>query len=150
MTLAVRQATGARSGANLRVHNAAGIQDAGAAFIRTAAGLIQFFSKFAVSVDRLTVGAGFNSSGAATQTTRLVTASVTGAVGTVNFAWSQVSGDPMTITNPTGASTAFSASVAPGDAVSGVFKCTVSDSSGHSADTPNVSSTINNFYGPSL
>lgn len=149
MRLAVHTLTGipAEKGANLRVRTVSNLVAANSAFLRDASGLHRFFSKFAVSLSSNVVSAGFNSSGSTTQTTRVVTASVVGAVGAVTALWTQTGGDTMGIANPSGLSTGFSASVAPGETKSGTFKCTISDSSGHSADTDEVTAVIINNYG---
>ena len=150
MTLAVRQSTVVKKAANIKVRTATGLKGVENAYIRTAAGLKRFFSKFSITTDSTGTSAGFNSGSTTTLTTRNVTALVTGAVGTVTYLWSQVSGDPMTITNPNSASTAFSALVNPGETLDGVFKCHVTDSGGHSGDTPNIDVHIANHYGGTL
>lgn len=123
--------------------------DAVEAWIRTPDGLRQFFGSFSAFASPSAVSGVKNSAGSIPITTRSTTVSVSGAVGAITYAWTQVSGDPMTITNPSDAATAFSASAAPGDSLAAEFNCHISDEGGHSTDIP-VSATINNLYGGTL
>jgi hypothetical protein len=76
-----------------------------------------------------------------TVTSGVCTVTPTGGSGSYTYAWSQVSGDLITILNPTGASTAFRGStMEPGESRSGVFVCAVTDTgSGAEAETNQVS-----------
>lgn len=65
-----------------------------------------------------------------TATTPITTVTATGTAP-FTHAWALASGDAsITITSPTGASTAFSASLAPGEAKTGTFTDTVTDANG--------------------
>lgn len=147
MTLALRQSTGTKQVANVRVLTGSGLEDAFQASARTAIALKRFFSSFVVSVSETVIMAGFNSGGSSSITSQPVGAIVSGAVGAVTYLWTQTGGDAMTITDPASAETAFEASVSPGSPKVGTFKCTVSDAGGHSADTPIVTVTLRNIYG---
>jgi len=66
------------------------------------------------------------------------------------YAWSQVSGDAgWSPTNGTSATTTFTASgVSAGTTTSAVFKCTVTDATGRTADTNTVTAEVTNYYHP--
>lgn len=63
-----------------------------------------------------------------------------GQTGSVTYSWTRVSGDVLTVSNATSASTTFSATVGIGNQIkSAVYKCTATDSGGHvSSDTVDV------------
>ena len=74
------------------------------------------------------VGTSDQASGTVTSNAVVVTAS--GGTGPYTYAWSQVSGDTITINAPTSNSTSFTGNPAsPDGSLSGVFKCTVTDDS---------------------
>lgn len=68
--------------------------------------------------------------GTGTPSTNNVTASVSGGTAPYTYAWSYVSGDTFTTSNPTSATTHWSKSVGINDIFTGVYKCTVTDSLG--------------------
>ncbi len=71
----------------------------------------------------------------------LVTVTATNAVGTVTYAWSKISGDVLTISSPSSASTYFIADgMADFESRTAVFRCTVSDS--QTTETVDISVTI--------
>jgi len=89
------------------------------------------FSSMAVAASPSDVTGFAYQAGAASITTNTTTANVSGGASPFIYAWAQVSGDTIGITNPTGASTAFTASgVAGGQSRSGVFQCTVTGADG--------------------
>lgn len=67
----------------------------------------------------------FGGSCTATSTTVVITA--TGGTGNYTYAWARLSGDTITINNPTGASTSFTRNSAAPNGLSGVYRCTVND-----------------------
>jgi hypothetical protein len=69
-----------------------------------------------------------NRSGAGTVTTGTVTVTASGGTGPYTYAWTNVSGDTFTPTIPTGATTAFSITVAVDDVKTAQYRCTVTDS----------------------
>jgi hypothetical protein len=74
---------------------------------------------------------GSTSGGPKTLTTSNVTVIVHGGSGSPTFAWARTSGSSaITATNPTAATTAFSATVSSGQEVGAQFTCTVTDGSG--------------------
>lgn len=127
---------------------ASALKTAEDAFTRTFGGIKQFFSKFAVSGSG-DVSVSVNSSASVKATTRPVTVAVEGAVGAVTYAWTKLTGGAWTINNPAGAETTFSINVAPLVSETGTFRCTVTDSGGHSGTT-DVTATAVNLYGGTL
>ena len=155
MTLRVHTSTAVKMAANVRARTASGIKLAENAYLRTArgpTGLKRLFSKFAVSVDKLSIYASRNSAGSTPITTGEITALVDGATGDVTYLWSRTDGGghAWTIDSPNSASTTFTTSVARATIEAAAFKCTVTDEGGHSADTPNVSAQAENLYGGTL
>lgn len=85
---------------------------------------------------------GSTRGGARSLTTGLATTTVTGASGSVSYAWARISGDAtITINSASAASTSFTATVDPDSEKSGVFGCTVADSTGASV-TAQVTVTL--------
>lgn len=67
-----------------------------------------------------------------TLTTGVTTVTASGGVPGYTYAWTWFSGGSgITITNPSGAATAFSAHINGGDHLSGTALCTVTDTVGH-------------------
>lgn len=93
-------------------------------------------STFTLSVTPASVFA----SGSGTINTNLATATPTGATGSVTYSWTYVSGDVLTVINPTGASTAFQGTVGAGNPErNAVYRCTGTDSASNTAsDTVDV------------
>lgn len=72
------------------------------------------------------------------------TAAATGGVASFAYAWTDEDASGITIGSPVAATTTFSASVGPGDSATGQFRCTVTDSKGHTASAL-VDVTLSNF-----
>lgn len=111
-----------------------------------------FFRALSAGASGITVDpdavSGIRSSSSTTAiTSRETTVTVTGGVAPYSYLWSQVSGDTMTILNSTTPTASFGANVDPGDRLSGVFKCSVTDAAGVSADSPEVTATLFNIGG---
>jgi len=66
--------------------------------------------------------------GSGSATTATVTATPTGGTGPYTYAWALFSGDALTVTAPTSATTAFTGSVGIGEDKSAVYRCTITDS----------------------
>lgn len=79
-------------------------------------------------------------------TSSTATATPTGGTAPYTYAWTKVSGDTMTATNPTSASTAFRLGVGPGDVKTATYRCTVTDKNGLTAQDT-VSITLTNTSG---
>lgn len=79
-------------------------------------------------------------------TSSTATATPTGGTAPYTYAWTKVSGDTMTVTNSTSASTAFRTSVGPGDVKTATYRCTVTDKNGLTAQD-SVSITLTNTNG---
>ncbi len=78
-----------------------------------------------------------------TATTNSVTATPTGGLAPYTYAWVRLTGTG-SANSATSAATTFSASVGPGDSLSGDFQCTVTDSAGGTA-TAAVTAIFVNF-----
>jgi hypothetical protein len=67
---------------------------------------------------------------AATLTTASTTVTPSGGTAPYTYAWTFVSGDSFTITSASAATTTFSATLNEDEFVSGIYRCTVTDSTG--------------------
>ncbi len=96
-----------------------------------------------ISLTALAVPTPVSGVGSGTVTTGVTNAVPVGGESPFIYSWSQVSGDAMTITSPTGSSTAFQKTgVVPSDAFSGVFQCLVTDNAGRTTTTNTVTANI--------
>jgi len=66
----------------------------------------------------------------ATLTTASTTVTASGGTTPYTYSWAFVSGDSFTITSPSAATTTFSATLNEDEFVSGIYRCTVTDSTG--------------------
>lgn len=109
-------------------------------FVGTAGGNKAFFAALTASASPSVV------SGARSPpivTTNATTATPSGGIGPYSYAWEKVSGDTISISNPSSATTIFSATLSSGDLRSAVFRCLVTDTAtGASAYTNSVSATV--------
>ena len=147
--LAVRDGAGAlQTIAGVRVRDESGVlRTVQSIRIRDEAGALRtVFSALGASVNPFSVdGFGDSPSPIAIQT-QPVTAAAQGGTAPFTFAWTQASGDPATILNPTGAQTAFRfASVGPGDSRGASFVCTITDATGASAQPSTVFASATNY-----
>ena len=105
-----------------------------------------FAPPITLNVAPFSVSGTGDSNGTIQITSGIATATPTGGTAPYTYAWTKVSGDTMTVTNSTSASTAFRASVGPGDSRSATYRCTVTDKNGLSAQDT-VSITLTNTSG---
>ena len=75
-------------------------------------------------------------------TSNSTTATPTGGTPSYTYAWAQTSGDTLTITSPSAATTAFRGTPPSGLALEGNFACTVTDANGRTAVSGPVSVTL--------
>jgi hypothetical protein len=70
--------------------------------------------------------------GAAVSSTATVTPS--GGIGSYTYSWTKTSGGAITANSASAASTTFAGTLALGEALEAVYKCTVTDSTGSTAE----------------
>lgn len=140
MRLAFHKAGKTSAAAKMHIHRGGLTREIARLWLRTGGKTTQIFasvdsagssgstsSSAGVTADTGQVGGAGNSSGPINIVTSYVTVSVNGGVAPYSYAWTQVSGDPMTATNPSSPSTAFFAGVNPSTTLSAVWQCTVTD-----------------------
>lgn len=149
MRLALHRTT-TRSASKMHVRVGGATREVERAWLRVGGVTKQFFSALdaggsgpGVTVDNSSVSGAGASSSTITITTRAATVTVTGGVAPYSYSWAQSAGDPMTATNATGNSSAFSASVAPGSRLSAMWTCTVTDSAGSTGSVSVTASLFN-------
>lgn len=156
MTVAVNTASGTKTVGKIHVNTASGTKTVANGYVRTADGLEAFYQSLAsggsggssaITVSPAGAGGGASSSSSITVYSSYVTVTPSGGTAPYSYSWSKVSGDAITANAPTSATTNFSANLAPGDFLSAVFKCAVTDAAGVSADSPTVNVTLRNLGG---
>lgn len=115
-------------------------------YLRTADGLKHIFTSFAVSLSTSSVAGSGYSSGPLVLT-GLVTCNAAGANTPFTYHWTRTDTgtDPITIMNPAAASTRFGGDPDPNTIIAGTFACTVTDASGQTLTTGDVSVHIRNL-----
>lgn len=93
-----------------------------------------FAPPISLNVAPSSVSGSGNSPSMVTVTSAIATATPTGGTAPYTYAWAKVSGDTLTVTAPTSASTSFRAGVLPGDVKFANYRCTVTDKNGLTAD----------------
>lgn len=152
--MSLRTAAGTKGIAALHLLTGAGLKNVARISLRRADGTKVIFRSLSSGGDaggtagisvypESTYGIG-NRSSSSTITSKPVSVSVSGGVPPYTYNWVYVSGDALTITDPTASVTSFSASVVAGGFKSAVFKCTVTDAAGVSADSPDVQVDLEN------
>lgn len=119
-------------------------------WVRTGGVLKQFYGQLAISLNRTSVIGRGNSAGTTTIVSATVTATPTGAIGAVSYSWVRTAADghSWTITNPTGATTAFQTAAAANEDWSATFTCTITDSAGQTITSGTVTADCaNNYFG---
>lgn len=101
----------------------------------TVAALSASASPSSVSGQRTIPGTGVVTTGPTTTT-------ASGGVPGYTYAWEYVSGDTLTVTNPTSATTTFSRLAAEGTEFIGVYRCEVTDAASGVVYTNNVTATV--------
>jgi hypothetical protein len=89
----------------------------------------------------------YKSGGTGTITSNSTTVTPSGGTSPYSYAWTKVTGDTLTVTSPTAASTTFSTSgLGEGNFVAATYRCTVTDSTTPTAltATADVSVTLEN------
>jgi uncharacterized protein YukE len=153
MTLAVKTTTGLKSTSILKVRDASNtLQNVQQGWRRDASGIKEFFGKLTVEVSPPGVSGSVNRSSAASATTRNATANVSGGVAPFTYAWARTDGGAhsWTINSPASAITSFSTPVSPNSDQVATFACTVTDATGTSATSANVSADCWNDGGSSI
>lgn len=76
-------------------------------------------------------GSTFGAGGAATNE---IVVTPSGGIGSYSYSWTKTSGGSITANSASSANTVFSGTLALGESIEAVYKCTVTDSTGSVAD----------------
>lgn len=118
------------------------------AWIRQSGALKKIFDEMSGALSPGSVFGYATSKGIVTVSTNSVTATVTGGVAPVTYAWAAVgSASGWTILNPSGATTNFSVSCSAGADKIASFQCTITDAVGQSVLAGPVSAECINDFG---
>lgn len=148
MTLALRKAAASANAAAISVRQGGAVKDVKSAHIRVGGALKQFYSPLTVTLDKSNVVGRVYSSGGRVAYTDTVTASVTGAVPPVEYAWTRTSpdGHAWTIGGSATAKAQFSTITNPGENWFATFVCTVTDAAGMVAVSDEVTADCSNDW----
>lgn len=148
--IVVRSPSGLSEIGDIALRDAGGLQAIGSALVRDASGLHAIFapgSGMTIDVPLDSTGARFSSS-AGGVTTESVAATVTGGTSPYTYLWSRTDANPesWTILTATSRETQFrAAAVGPGEQFTATFKCTVTDNTGATEDSADVTATAINY-----
>lgn len=131
-------------------------RDASASLQRVAVGMVRnvanalklFTSSLSVALSSDVAFGKVNSALSVPVTTRTVDVTPTGGAGPYSYAWAMVSstGGTWSASAPTGPTTSFTGgTLAPGDTLSSVWHCTVTDSAGNVSVSDTVTATVTNI-----
>jgi hypothetical protein len=148
---AVRQVSGLGQIAAISVRDAANALHAvGAGEVRDAGNMLQpFFSALSASAAPEETSGFGNDGSAISVSTGSVTVTVEGGVAPFTPLWARTDGGGTTwaISDHTAASTSFSTSLAAGDSDTATFACTVTDATGATAVSNDITATAVNLGG---
>lgn len=125
-----------------------GLKTIGEGWIRMGGAIKQFYAIIAIALSTYTAMGRGNSASTIAVGSALVTANITGAVGTISYVWSRTDADPQpwTIVSPNAQSTSFSTICDQGEAFTATFKCTATDQAGQVIASNDVEVTCANIY----
>jgi hypothetical protein len=154
VTLAINDGTAPKDVTGGAVRTSGGLKSTTEIWIRTAAGsagaLKQVYAALAIALSTYSAIGRGNSATVLPVTSEPVTATVTGAIGTVTHAWTRTAADsqPWTINSPTAATTTFTTSCDQGESFTATFIDTATDQAGQViASTAVTVSCANIYYG---
>jgi hypothetical protein len=150
MTGAVHLAAGTKALTVGKIRLGAGLKTLVAGHKRTSDGLKQIYASIQVALSTYSALGRGNSAATLPVSSDPVTATVTGAIGTVSHAWSRTDGgaQPWTIDSPTSATTTFTTNCAQGTDFTATFIDTVTDQAGQVlASSPVTVDCANIYYG---
>lgn len=150
MTGAVNLSTGTKNLTVGKVRLSGGLKTIVAGFQRTTGGLKQIYGAISVSLSETSTIGRANSATTINVTSAPVTATPSGAIGTVTYAWTRTDGgtQPWTIDSPTSSTTTFSTVCDQTEEFTATFICTITDRAGQTVASATVTADCANiFYG---
>lgn len=148
-SVAIRTPAGLKNVASLSARDASNtLRVIREGWVRTGAGLKQFFADLAVTLSKTAVVARGNSAGTITLTSVAITATPVGGAAPYTYAWTRTAPDAhaWTINNPSSAAASFSTSAAANESWTATFICTVTDAGGQVVASGTVTVTASNIY----
>jgi hypothetical protein len=148
MTIAVRQSGSAKSVTGIGVRVSGALKTVTEAWVRSGGELRRIFTIAAVALSTYLAYGRANSAATANVVSEAVTATPSGTIGPVTYAWSRTDSDPhaWTIDDPGGQTTTFSTLAAQGETWTATFICTVTDQAGQVVASDPVSVNCANIY----
>lgn len=148
MTMTIRVGDAAKDVTGISVRVGGTLKTVTEGWVRVGGALRLFFAMIKVVLSTYTAIGRSNSASVVTVYSAPVTATVTGGVGTLAYAWTRTAADaqPWTITDPTAATTTFSTVADQGESFDATFICTVTDQAGQVIASDPVAVNCSNIY----
>jgi hypothetical protein len=148
MTLTVHKGDALKDITGMAVRKGGALRTITAGYVRIGGALKQFYALLTIALSTYVALGRGNSASVVNVTSEPVTALLTGAVGTVSYAWARTDGavHGWTINSPTSASTTFSTLCDQGEQFTATFKCTATDQAGQVIASSDVSVDCANIY----
>lgn len=148
MKIAVRKSGVTKAAPRLHLRKSGVTKAWARAQLRTGGALKQFYASISISLDKSLAIGRANSSGSISVASEPVTATVSGSIGALSYAWTRTAPDaqPWTIDNSTSATTSFSTTCPPDTSYGATFICTATDAAGQVIASSAVSVGCANTY----
>lgn len=148
MTGSIHLSSGTKNLTIGKIRTGAGVKTLVAGFKRTSTGLKQLYAAIQIALSSYSVIGRGNSASIVNVTSAAVTATVTGAIGTVNHVWTRTAPDAhaWTIDSPNSPTTTFSTIADQGESWDATFIDTVTDQGGQVLASSAVSVDCANIY----